>query len=40
MLPFSRTWEVLGKGGFFKMAMEKLWIFVSEILKYLNMDIT
>ena len=31
--------EHFGKGKFFKIAMEKFWIFVWEILKYPEMDV-
>ena len=40
LLLLSRTWKFLGKGRFFKMALEKFWIFVWESLKYRRMDIT
>ena len=29
-MPFSRTWKVLEKDKFFKVAMESFWIFISQ----------
>ena len=34
-MPFSRTWNILEKRGFFKMAMEQFSIFVWESSKIL-----
>ena len=38
-MQFSKTWKVLEKKGYFKMAMEKFWIFVwknsNHILKWM-----
>ena len=39
MIQFSRSWKVLEKKEFFKMAMEKFWIFVWENSKCSKMDI-
>ena len=30
VMPFSRTWKVLEKDKFFKVAMESFWIFISQ----------
>ena len=39
-MSFSRTWKGLEKRGFFKMAVEKLWIFVwKNSSKYPKMDV-
>ena len=39
-MQFSRSWKVLEKERFFKVAVENFWILFGESLKYPEMGIT